>query len=188
MMTKIQAIELSAEKILQGNITEVQAVMDTEYPFQKITAQGRKYTDKEKMEQFVRDGFIDRYSGQKLVNPGLLKVLSHYMPETVPYHAHWKMESCHNAYWEFVPTVDHIYPVALGGTDSSENWATTSMLHNSIKSNWTLAQLNWKLHDAGNYNEYDGLTEIFIKLVRSDEALLKDAYIKKWYRLSVANK
>ena len=82
------------------------------------------------MEQFVRDGFIDRYSGQKLVNPGLLKVLSHYMPETVPYHAHWKMESCHNAYWEFVPTVDHIYPVALGGTDSSENWATTSMLHN----------------------------------------------------------
>lgn len=38
------------------------------------------------------------------------------------------------------------------------------------------------------YNEYDGLTEIFIKLVRSDEALLKDAYIKKWYRLSVANK
>ena len=172
MMTKIQAIELSAEKILQGNITEAQTVMDTEYPFQKITAQGRKYTDKEKMEQFVRDGFIDRYSGQKLVNPGLLKVLSHYMPETVPYHAHWKMESCHNAYWEFVPTVDHIYP----------------MLHNSIKSNWTLAQLNWKLHDAGNYNEYDGLTEIFIKLVRSDEALLKDAYIKKWYRLSVANK
>ena len=162
--------------------------MDTEYPFQKKTAQGRKYTDKEKMEQFVRDGFIDRYSGQKLVNPGLLKVLSHYMPETVPYHAHWKMEFCHNAYWEFVPTVDHIYPVALGGTDSSENWATTSMLHNSIKSNWTLAQLNWKLHDAGNYNEYDGLTEIFIKLVRSDEALLKDAYIKKWYRLSVANK
>lgn len=50
MMTKIQAIELSAEKILQGNITEAQTVMDTEYPFQKITAQGRKYTDKEKME------------------------------------------------------------------------------------------------------------------------------------------
>ena len=33
-------------------------------------------------------------------------------------------------------------------------------------------------------NEYDGLTEIFIKLVRSDEALLKDAYIKKWYRIN----
>ena len=52
------------------------------------------------------------------MNPGILKVLSYYMPEIFPYHAHWKMEECHNAYWEFVPTVDHIYPVALGGADS----------------------------------------------------------------------
>ena len=48
MMTKIQAIELSAEKILQGNITEAQTVMDTEYPFQKITAQGRNTQTKKK--------------------------------------------------------------------------------------------------------------------------------------------
>lgn len=53
-----------------------------------------------------------------------------------------KMQECHNAYWEFVPTVDHIYPVALGGADSEENWATTSMLHNSIKNNGTLEQLS----------------------------------------------
>lgn len=138
------------------------------------------------MAQFVRDGFIDRYSGQKLVNPGILKVLSYYMPETFPYHAHWKMEECHNAYWEFVPTVDHIYPVALGGADSMDNWATTSMLHNSIKSNWTLEQLNWKLYDAGDFDKYDGLTGLFIKLVEADMKLLSDSYIKRWYRLSVA--
>jgi hypothetical protein len=53
MMTKIQAIELSAEKILQGNITEAQTVMDTEYPFQKITAQGRKYTKKKWSSLYV---------------------------------------------------------------------------------------------------------------------------------------
>lgn len=86
--------------------------------------------------------------------------------------------------WEFIPTVDHIYPVALGGVDSKENWATTSMLHNSIKSNWTLNQLNWKLYDAGKYSDYDGLTELFIKLVEADNELMKDAYIKKWYKLS----
>ena len=108
------------------------------------------------------------------------------MPETFPYHAHWKMEECHNAYWEFVPTVDHIYPVALGGADSMDNWATTSMLHNSIKSNWTLEQLNWKLYDAGDFDKYDGLTGLFIKLVETDNELLNDSYIKRWYRLSVA--
>lgn len=183
-MEKIDAIELSATMLLQGKLAEANAVIDKEYPFRKIAAQGRNYTDKEKMEQFIRDGFIDRYSGQKLVNPGILKVLSHYMPQTFPYHAHWKMEECHNAYWEFVPTVDHIYPVALGGADSMENWATTSMLHNSIKSNWTLAQLNWKLYDAGNYKEYDGLTALFVKLIEADKELLSDAYIKRWYKLA----
>ena len=106
------------------------------------------------------------------------------MPEEFPYHSHWKMEECHNAYWEFIPTVNHIYPVALGGADSEENWATTSMLHNSIKNNWTLEQLNWKLYDAGNYEEWDGLTALFIELVNADKTLLEDTYIKKWYRLS----
>ena len=155
-MEKIDAIERAVNRLLQHNVAEARIAIETEYPFHKLTAQGRNYTDKEKMAQFVRDGFIDRYSGQKLVNPGILKVLSYYMTETFPYHAHWKMEECHNAYWEFVPTVDHIYPVALGGTDSMDNWATTSMLHNSIKSNWTLEQLNWKLYDAGDFDKYDG--------------------------------
>ena len=173
-MEKIDAIELSATMLLQGDLAEANAVIDKEYPFHKIIVQGRIYADKEKMEQFIRDGFIDRYSGQKLVNPGILKVLSHYMPQTFPYHAHWKMEECHNANREFVPTVDHIYPDALGGADSMENWATTSMLHNSIKSNWTLEQLNWKLHDAGNYEKYDGLTALLVKLGEKNRELLKD--------------
>ena len=185
-MEKIDVIEQAANRLLQHNVAETRIVIETGYPFYKLSAQGRNYTDKEKMAQFVRDGFIDRYSGQKLVNPGILKVLSYYMPETFPYHAHWKMEECHNAYWEFVPTVDHIYPVALGGADSMDNWVTTSMLHNSIKSNWTLEQLNWKLYDAGDFDKYDGLTGLFIKLVKADMKLLSDSYIKRWYRLSVA--
>ncbi len=82
--------------------------------------------------------------------------------------------------------MDHVCPVALGGADSMENWATTSMLHNSIKSNWTLEQLNWKLYDAGNYNEYDGLTALFVKLTEANKELLSDAYIKRWYKLARA--
>ncbi len=187
-MEKIEVIEKAAQKLLSQNIAEAKALLETEYPFQKLSAQGRNYTDKEKMAQFVRDGFIDRYSGRKLVNPGMLKVLFYYLPDTFPYHAHWKMEECHNAYWELVPTVDHINPVASGGADSMENWATTSMLHNSIKSNWTLEQLNWKLYDAGDFEKYDGLTGLFTELVETGQELLKDAYIKRWYRLSVAAK
>lgn len=171
--------------VLNGALDDAKQTITTGYPFVQIESTSRTYTDKQKMQQFIKDGFIDRYSGQKLVNPGFLKVLSYYMPEEFPYHAHWKMEACHNAYWEFIPTVDHIYPVALGGADSEENWATTSMLHNSIKNNWTLEQLNWKLYDAGNYEEWDGLTALFVQLVNQNEELLKDAYIKRWYRLAI---
>ena len=103
------------------------------------------------------------------------------MPDVFPYHSHWKMANCHNAYWELVPTLDHIFPIALGGSDDIENWATTSMLHNSIKSNWTLKQLNWKLYKSGDFKVYDGLTSLFVRLVESDETLLNDSYIYRWY-------
>lgn len=183
-MWKVEAIERAAKEILCGNVHRAENIIQSKYPFRKLYAAGRNCTDKQKMEQFKRDGFIDRYSGQKLLNPGLLRVLSYYMPEAFPYHSHWKMGECHNAYWEFVPTVDHIYPVALGGADSEENWATTSMLHNSVKSNWTLEQLQWDLFAPGKYEEWDGLTTLFIAIVDADSSLLKNNYINKWYKLA----
>ncbi len=184
-MEKIQAIEESVYKILCGDFDSAIKIIDDNYPFQHMESTKRRYTDREKMNQFMKDGFIDRYSGEKLVNPGILKVLSFYFPAEFPYHPHWKMEECHHAYWEFVPTLDHIYPVALGGADDSTNWATTSMLHNSIKNNWTLEQLQWKLYPTGNYGKWDGLTKLFIRLVEKNPELLQDAYIKKWYRISI---
>ena len=62
------------------------------------------------------------------------------------------------------------------------------MLHNSVKSNWTLEQLNWKLYPAGDINEYDGLTELFVRLTENDLELFDDSYIKRWYKLSVGMK
>ena len=91
-MDKITTIKQSAKSILTGNIESAKNLINKVYPFKKLKPEGRSYTDKEKYEQFVRDGFIDRYSGEKLVNPGLLKVLSFYMPDTFPYQSHWKME------------------------------------------------------------------------------------------------
>lgn len=58
------------------------------------------------------------------------------------------------------------------------------MLHNSIKNNWTLEQLQWELFDAGDYQEWDGLTGLFVELVEANTEMLEDSYIKKWYKLS----
>ena len=44
--------------------------------------------------------------------------------------------------------------------------------------------MNWKLYDTDNYEEWGGLTALFIESVNADKTLLEDSYIKKWYRLS----
>lgn len=136
------------------------------------------------MEQFIRDGFIDRYTGQKLLNPGILKVLSVCFPNEFPFHPHWKMTETHIAYWELSPTIDHIYPIAKGGHDDKNNWVTTSMKNNSIKSNYTIDEIHWKLYPQGDIDIWDGLSKTFIKLVDNNKELLKDNYIKTWYNIS----
>lgn len=91
-MDKVVALEKAAQVILDGRIKCAKEIIQTEYPFMNLGSVSRHYSDKQKWEQFKRDGFIDRYSGQKLLNPGLLKTMSFYMPDIFLYHAHWKME------------------------------------------------------------------------------------------------
>lgn len=170
--------------LLNERRDDAKSLLKSEYPHKIYEVEKRTYTVTQKMEQFIRDGFIDRYTGQKLLNPGILKVLSAYFPDEFPFHPHWKMTETHIAYWELIPTLDHIYPIAKGGHDDKDNWVTTSMKNNSIKSNYTIDEIHWNLYPKGNINEWDGLSKIFIQLVDRDNALLKDAYIKMWYSVS----
>ena len=70
-MDKIEALEKVGKKLLLGQQEAAKILINEQYPFRNVEATGRAYTDKQKMQQFKKDGFIDRYSGQKLVNPGL---------------------------------------------------------------------------------------------------------------------
>lgn len=184
MNEKALIIRDVANLLLNGKNDKARSVLSREYPYGFNKVQERKYTDSEKIRIFFRDGFIDRYTGDRLVIPGMLKVLSYYFPEKFPYHPHWKMEETHIAYWELVPTIDHVIPIALGGDDNEENWVTTSMLHNAVKSNWTLEQIGWNLVERGDLEEWDGLARSFIDIVDADTQLLDDQYISKWYRLA----
>lgn len=184
MQNKAMIIKSIAELLYESNTKEAKVILNNEYPFSHVNIEKRTYTIKQKMEQFKKDGFIDRYNGDKLLNPGILKVISFYLPDDFPYHQHWKVSESHIAYWELTPTIDHVIPISIGGKDTSDNWVTTSMLHNSIKSNWSLEQLQWKLYPAGSLNEWDGLTNLFVKMVCNNEKLLADNYIKNWYRVS----
>jgi hypothetical protein len=178
-------IKTTCQMISEGDIPQASRFIASHYPFIPQVNSGRNYTPRVMTGIFLRDGFIDRYRGIKLVFPPVLRLLSHYLPNEFPYHKHGKMSEGHIAYWELFPTIDHIVPVARGGTDSDENWVCCSMLTNSIKSNWTLEQMQWKLLPKGDIAEWDGMLNWFIRQVELEPNLLNIPYIKRWYSSAV---
>lgn len=182
---KCSVIQKAVAALLECDKLAAREIICQEYPHTYFEVEKRSYTIEQKMNRFIEDGFIDRYTGEKLMNPGVLKILSAYFPDVFPYQSHWKMTQTHDAYWELIPTIDHIYPVAKGGSDDESNWVTTSMKNNSIKSNYTIEEIRWQLYPKGKIAEWDGLTGMLFSLIENDKKLLDDSYIKSWYHVSV---
>jgi len=128
---------------------------------------------------------VDRYSGARLIFPGTLRLLSTIMPEEFPTHPNWKMSECHAAYWELCATLDHVMPVARGGSDDASNWVTTSMMRNSAKGNWTLEELGWSLQPPGRGEDWDGLMRWFVAYTEQHSALLRTPYLRRWRAAAV---
>jgi hypothetical protein len=150
--------------LTNGDPRQSAEILRENYPFTPPVYGSRNYSELQKTKIFLRDGFIDRYSGKRLVFPGTLKILSTELPEEFPYHPNWKQDSCHIGWWDLCPTVDHIVPIARGGKAIESNYVTTSMLYNSIKSNFTLDELGWSLHPVGKLDEWDGQIHLVPRL------------------------
>ena len=184
MITDIDAIESVCKKLKQKKPEDAKKIIIKNLKFKPLDNAGRGYTEVEKTKVFLRDGFIDRYSGKKLVYQPVLRILSKEYPEIFPFHKNWKMSECHIAYWELVPTIDHKKPVSRGGEDEYKNWITTSQLGNSAKSNWTLEELGWKLKASGNLKNWDGMLGWFMEYVKENK-MQKVSYIKNWYNAAL---
>ena len=134
---------------------------------------------------FQRDGFTDRYSGDRLVFPGTLRALSVLLPDVFPYHRNWKQSATHPAYWELYPTIDHVVPVVRGGLDDESNVVTTSMLRNAAKANWLLEELGWPQAPVPVVAGWDGLLGWFVSVSGSKDALRNDPAIVRWRRAAI---
>ncbi len=155
-------------------------ILSREYPFVPLANAGRRYSATQSMKVFLRDGFIDRYTGIRLVFPGTLRLISQIFPSEFPFHNNWKTDTCHFAFYELFPTIDHLVPVSRGGADADENWVSTSMTRNAAKANFTLAELGWALSPAGDLNHWDGLTRWFMRRFEQQVELRESDYLRKW--------
>jgi hypothetical protein len=161
-----------------GQSVATAEMLRSRYPFISLSNVGRRYGARQSFNIFVRDGFLDRYSGVRLVLPTALRLISKRLPEDFPFQSYWRTDACHFAYWELSPTIDHLLPVSRGGADDESNWVTTSMALNKAKA--TLDELSWSLREPGRMEEWDGLTSWFVEQAKADPTLKSDPYFRDW--------
>ena len=168
-----------------GDSSKAKTTLQERYPFVPVEMIARRYSERQSMKLFIRDGFIDRYTGNRLVNPGVLRLLHVVLEDDFPADPNWKVSGTHPAFWELFPTVDHVVPVSRGGGDD-ENWVTASMLSNQAKNQWALDDLRWKRHPAGDPREWDGLSRWLVNYLAENPIVLAEApephrgYIQRW--------
>jgi 5-methylcytosine-specific restriction endonuclease McrA len=180
-MNKAAVIEIVCEALQRGDTSTAAQILSDRYP--NLTPPIGKGTvgAAKRLQVFLRDGFLDRYSGTPLVLPGALRVISMIIPEAFPYQRNWKVGECHPAFWQLAATVDHVVPVTLGGSNEMANLVTTSMQRNMAKGNFALEDLDWTLHSPGD-GSWDGLTAWFVRYVEDNlRRLIVDSQVKEWY-------
>lgn len=183
--TKSEAIASVCAALREGSIERAKSVLGDRYPFVPLTLTNRSYGALEATRVFLRDGFIDRYSGIRLIYPPVLRLLSAMLPEQFPFHPNWKVAVTHPAYWEVSATVDHLVPVSRGGLDAEENWVTTSMVRNAAKANWLLEELGWTLQAPGSRDDWDGMLQWFKAITSERPDLVQATRLGSWVRVTL---
>ena len=169
-----------------GDSRSAKDKLRSRYPFVPVEKIVRRFSIRKSMDLFMRDGFIDRYKGNRLINPGVLRLLQVVLGDDFPAHPNWKVSETHFAFWELFPTVDHVVPLSRGRCDDKSNWVTASMLSNQAKDQWTLDDLRWELHPPGVVAEWDGLSRWLVDYLAANPTVLADAaephrgYIRRW--------
>ena len=179
---KSLVIAAACHAVATGNRDAAAHILRQGYPFAPEEITPRRYGPMESTRVFVRDGFIDRYTGSPLIFPPVLRILSIALPSEFPFHPNWKTDVTHPAYWEVGATVDHLVPVTRGGADDESNWVTTSMARNSAKMNWTVDELGWALHSPGDMQDWDGLLHWFLKYTAEHPETVQSSSFKQWHR------
>ncbi len=192
MNSKAGVLFEACAALAEGDSQSARATLRSQYRFEPVEKIARRYSVGQSMKLFVRDGFIDRYTGTRLVNPGVLRLLHVVLGADFPTHPNWKVSETHPAFWELFPTVDHVKPVSRDGKDDESNWVTASMLSNKAKDQWTVEQLGWKLHPPGAIEEWNGLSRWLIDYLAANPTVLEEAaephrgYIRQWLRATTA--
>ena len=97
-MAKIDTIAAVCGAVGNGNLVDAAMILERDYTFAPEAVTKRRFSPLSYTRVFIRDGFVDRYCGERLVFPAVLRVLSHALPDKFPYHPNWRTAMTHPAY------------------------------------------------------------------------------------------
>ena len=153
------------------------------WPHQKGIRTRRSISERQKLLMFMADGFRCRYTGDLLFFSGYLWAISALWPDTFPAHPHGKSDEAHEAFWTHFASVEHLDPIATGGTETEDNWITTSMARNQVRSRYSLEALGWKVQQRTPLREWDGGIATFLELFDRFPELRATPRLKRWHSL-----
>ena len=79
---------------------KAEELVGSRYPFAPPVDRRKAFTRFARTRVFLRNGFVDRYSGDRLFFPPVLEVISASIPDAFPSHQNGKMANCHVAHYE----------------------------------------------------------------------------------------
>jgi hypothetical protein len=155
------------------------------YPNEE-TFERRDFKESDQLRIWRRDGFRDRYSGERLVFPGTLILLAALLPDVFPFgkRKNGDRRITHQAMSELWPAVDHIIPLTrprelraarVADPNADANLATTSIANNGAKDRYLYTELGWILHPSPASDDWDGLTGWFREYLSRDSTPLNNS-------------
>ncbi|MBR1646843.1 MAG: hypothetical protein IJ685_08710 [Selenomonadaceae bacterium] len=165
-----------------GSIDAVKKIIETGFPFsQYIKDEDKTLSEANQLKIFRRDGFIDRFTGQKVFLPPVLPILSIKLPDVFPNHPNWKRDETHQAHEMFNATIKKIIP---NRPADEFNLVTVSSKTKFVVANATLEDLGWKILSLEEIADirWDGMTNWFVNYVDENRDLLETSLIARWYK------
>lgn len=172
-------IERAIQALLtKGIAAGAQALSPISYPPREISS--RRAMNRATFARiFLRDHFTCRYCDGRTILTGVMELLGAFYPDSFPFlSVNWRAGVTHPAVISRSPAVDHVVPVAAGGDSCDDNLVTACTPCNSIKADFSLEQLGWRLQPIRD-TDWDGLIRFYPRLW-NDAGRPKPSYHLSW--------
>jgi hypothetical protein len=83
---RAETIEMVCEALEKEDTQKAGELVRSRYPFDPPVDRRRSFSKLDRTRVFLRDGFIDRYSGDRLFFPPVLEMISRSIPDDFPSH------------------------------------------------------------------------------------------------------